>query len=132
MRPILKGDGPGLATLKRRWSEVVGEKLAAGTEPLAVTRSTLTIRAPGAIAPFIQHQAPLILERCALLGAPAKALKIVQGAPQQTPPTANVARLSTAPASEESEKAAQADVANLPDGRLKAALLRLGRAVRAG
>lgn len=81
--PILKEAGPAPGTLAARWPEIVGERLAKVTEPVKVTPgrggATLTIRAPSAAAPMIQHAADHIVERVNLTGAARiKALKIVQ------------------------------------------------------
>lgn len=70
-------------TLAGRWPEIVGEKLAAVSEPLRVTPGkgggTLIIRAPSAAAPMIQHAAEHILQRVNLAsGSRIKALKIDQ------------------------------------------------------
>ncbi|MBU6318848.1 MAG: DUF721 domain-containing protein [Alphaproteobacteria bacterium] len=73
-------------TLAGRWPEIVGEKLAAISEPLRVTPGkgggTLVIRAPSAAAPMIQHAAEHILQRVNLAsGSRIKALKIDQTTP---------------------------------------------------
>ena len=80
---ILKEAGPAPMTLAGRWPEIVGEKLAAISEPLRVTPGkgggTLVIRAPSAAAPMIQHAAEHILQRVNLAsGSRIKALKIDQ------------------------------------------------------
>src|SRR5690606_5861663 len=86
LRPILKDAGPAPETLKSRWSEIVGLKLAAVTEPVRVSRGkgggVLHLRAPSAAAPIIQHAKDHILERVNLAsGSKIKSLKIVQTAP---------------------------------------------------
>lgn len=83
---ILKDAGPAPMTLAGRWPEIVGEKLAAISEPLRVTPGkgggTLVIRAPSAAAPMIQHAAEHILQRVNLAsGSRIKALKIDQTTP---------------------------------------------------
>ena len=86
LRPILKEAGPAPETLKSRWPEIVGLKLAAITEPVRVSRSkggnVLHLRAPSAAAPIIQHSKDHILERVNLAsGSKIKSLKIIQTAP---------------------------------------------------
>jgi hypothetical protein len=81
--PILKRAGPAPGTLAARWPEIVGERLAKVTEPIKVTPgkggATLTIRAPSAAAPMIQHAREHIIERVNLTGAAKiKDIKIVQ------------------------------------------------------
>jgi hypothetical protein len=91
--PILQAAGPAPGTLAARWPEIVGERLAKVTEPIKVTPARggaiLTIRAPSAAAPMIQHAREHIIERVNLTGAAKiKDLKIVQTAarPEAKPP----------------------------------------------
>jgi hypothetical protein len=130
LKPILSDGGTGLSELKRRWPEIVGESLAKASAPEKLSSGVLTVRAPGAMAPFIQHQAKLILDRCALAGAKATKLSIVQGAPAKA--AKPVKRAEVRALTAEEEAALAADLARLPDGRLRQAVARLGRAVRRG
>ncbi|MBI1187971.1 MAG: DUF721 domain-containing protein [Alphaproteobacteria bacterium] len=124
VRPLLAKAGVGVGELQRRWREIVGEQIARATAPEKLANGVLTIRAPGAIAPFVQHQAPLILERCQLAGAKVKSVLIRQGTPAP-PPAKTRARALTA-----AEEAAVAErVSNVGGPRLQAALARLGRAM---
>jgi hypothetical protein len=86
LRPILKDAGPAPETLKSRWPEIVGLKLAQVTEPVRVSRgkggNVLHLRAPSAAAPIIQHSKDHILERVNLAsGSKIKSLKIIHTAP---------------------------------------------------
>ena len=133
--------GKGSAGLAARWREIVGETLARHTEPVRVVKgragapSTLEIRVDGPAAAIVQHQAPDIIARVALLlGDQSVAkLRIVQGpltrvsAPQRQAPGRRRPPLA---ADQEAELAA--GLADCPDGPLKAALLRLGREVLRG
>lgn len=132
LKPLLKDAGAGLSELKRRWPEVVGESLSKATSPEKLVGGVLTVQAPSAMAPFIQHQANLILDRCALMGAKASKLAIIQGQPAKAPPksTAKRPELRTLTLEEEADLAA--GLTRLPDGRLKQAVARLGRAVKRG
>jgi hypothetical protein len=130
LKPLMADSGAGLAELKRRWPEIVGDKLAQASAPEKLAGGTLTIRAPGAMAPFIQHQAALILDRCALAGAKASKLAIVQGAPSK--PAKADKRPELRALTAEEEQALAAELVRLPDGRLRQAVARLGRAVRRG
>jgi hypothetical protein len=140
LRPLLKqlderfGQGPG--ALAARWREIVGEREAAVTEPVRLTKTgVLELRVRSSSAPMIQHQAPEILARVNLfLGAGAVSkLRIVQGPVRSTPrgPTpaqAALARRRAAPL----DAAAEADLAKAVDTApeaLRPALLALGRGV---
>jgi hypothetical protein len=119
----------GVKELKRRWAEIVGERLANGTEPEKIgTGGVLTVRVSGALAPFVQHQATLIVERCRLAGAKVKRIAIRQG----TPPVKIVenVRPLVRPLTRDEEAELEASLAMIEAPRLKAALSRLGRAVR--
>lgn len=130
LTPILQKSGVGLGELRRNWPEIVGEKLAKATEPDKLSAGILTIKAPGAVAPFVQHQATLILERCKLAGAKVKSIAIRQGAP--APATAANVRTLRPALSAAEEAQIEAGLAAIETPRLKAALSRLGRAVRRG
>lgn len=131
LKPLLKDAGAGLSELKRRWPEVVGESLGQATAPEKLAAGVLTVRAPSAIAPFIQHQAALILNRCALMGAKAVRLAIVHGAPAKAS-MRSAKRQELRPLSLEEEADLAAALTRLPEGRLKQAVARLGRAMKRG
>jgi hypothetical protein len=130
------GQGPG--ALQARWREVVGAEVARRTEPVKLVKgrnggpSSLEIRVAGPAAAIIQHQAHEILARVNLfLGAEAvQKLRIVQGplraAPEAAAPTPR-RRAQPLDAAQEAKLAAA--LADAPEGRLKEALLRLGRGV---
>ncbi len=85
LAPILKEAGPAAVTLEDRWTEIVGQRLAAVTRPIRVvpgkTGATLHIQTPSAAAPMVQHAADHIMEKVGLAtGAKIKTLKIVQTA----------------------------------------------------
>ncbi len=125
----------GLARLKERWPEVVGETLGRLSEPTRIIRvgprpGILEIRVASAHAPMVQHQAPLLIERLNLfLGAGhIERIRLVQGvikAPQ--PSKAAPARLRPLGAREELDLVQS--LADVPEGKLKQALLKLGRSV---
>ena len=130
------GQGPG--ALMVRWREVVGPDVARRTEPVKLTKgraggaSTLEIRVAGPAAAIIQHQAQDILARVNLfLGAEAvQKLRIVQG-PLRGAPDGRPApvRRRQVPLDAGEEARLARDLAEAPDGRLKEALLALGRGV---
>jgi len=131
--------GHGPDALRARWREIVGESLAARSEPVKLVKSrsggsTLELRVAGALAALVQHQAPLILDRLNLyLGPGAVArLRIVQG-PLTTPAATSRPRPSSrrarGPLDAAAERSLAEGLADLRDGPLKQALARLGREV---
>lgn len=130
LKPIMKDEGLTLGELKRRWPEIVGEKLAKLTAPEKLTHapqgSTLTVSAASSAAPFVQHQERLILDRCALAGGRIVKLAIKQVSAAR--PMGNVRTLTRVLSAEE-ERALSQGLAQVEDNRLKDALAKLGRAV---
>jgi hypothetical protein len=134
--------GQGGEGLKARWREIVGEALARRTEPVRLNRpragtpATLELRVEGAAATLIQHQASDIIARVNLfLGSGAvERLRIIQGPLRGTPqrarpqPRPRPPRLDV-PLDAAVEQRLAKDLDGLPDGPLKAALIRLGRAM---
>lgn len=127
LRPLLKETGLGLGELKRRWADIAGESFARAT-PEKLVAGTLVLKAPGALAPFLQQQAPLLMERLRLAGAKVKSVRIEQRA-VTVKPAGNVAPLKRALTAAEETALAQA-LDPVGDPGLKSALLRLGRAVK--
>jgi hypothetical protein len=129
---LLKDQGVGIGDLQRHWQDIVGDRLSGLTAPEKLTWSAdgyvLTVKAHASAAPFVQHQSKLIIERANLAGARIKALQIRQGAPPAR--QGNVAPV-TKPLSPEEEAAIVAALSRVAPGRLRDALLRLGRAVAA-
>jgi len=129
------GQGPG--ALAARWREIVGAEVARRTEPVKLVKgrngapSSLEIRVAGPSAALIQHQAHEILARVNLfLGAEAvQKLRIVQGPLRAVPDAPPPPRKRAAPLDAALEAQLAQSLADTPDGRLKDALLRLGRGV---
>ncbi len=129
------GQGPG--ALQARWREIVGDQLAARTEPIKLIRGAkgapgaLELRVAGAGAALIQPQAPEIVERVNLfLGAGAiNKLRIIQGPLQNLVPKGRPARRSNPPLDAALEAELVQGLAQVPDSPLKEALLQLGRGV---
>jgi hypothetical protein len=129
--------GQGSGALEARWREVVGVEIAKRTEPVKLTRgrgggpSSLEIRVAGPSAAIIQHQAHEILARVNLfLGAEAvQKLRIVQGPLQKKHEPAARTRRKLPPLDAAQEAGLAHDLASAPEGKLKAALLALGRGV---
>ena len=128
--------GQGPEALQAHWREIVGEALAARSEPIRLIKArtggaTLELRVAGPVAALVQHQAPLILDRLNLyLGPDAVGrLRIVQGplraAARPSPPKRRI----RPPLDAAAEQALAEGLKDAPDGPLKEALTRLGRAV---
>lgn len=133
--PALRRRGFFEASLVTDWPAVVGEYLAAHCVPEKLTfprgraaEAVLELRADSAFALELQHLEPQILERInghfgfAAVGR----LKIVQG-PMPMPPAPPPASRALAP---EEEEALESQLASVKPEGLRAALKRLGRAVR--
>lgn len=133
--------GPGPRVLTERWREIVGEVLSRRTEPVKLVRprrggaATLEVRVDGPAAALIQHQANDIVARVnlALGEGVVDRLRIVQGlvrpsAASQSSKTA--ARRRPPPPLDAGQEAELVQgLAAVPEGALKAALIRLGREV---
>lgn len=126
LRPLLRDAGLGLQEMKRRWADIAGDSFAR-TQPEKLAAGVLTLRAPSALAPFLQQQAPLLIERLRLAGAKVKAVRIEQRT--AAAPRPNVAAVRTQISAQEEAALAQALDPGLDPG-LKSALMRLGRAVK--
>lgn len=139
LRPFLKQMddrfGQGAEALAARWREIVGPEIARRTEPVKLVKgrggagSSLEIRVAGPAAAIIQHQAHEVLARVNLYLGPeaVQKLRIVQGPlrrPEPPPP-----RRRSAPLDAAAEAALARGLAEAPDGKLKDALMALGRGV---
>ena len=130
--------GQGPALLQARWREIVGENLARRTEPIKISMprtggpGSLEIRVEGPAATLIQHQAGEIIARVNMLVGQGKVgkLRIVQGpvrkAEAARPP---IRPRRKGPLDAGAEARLEAELAEGPDGALKAALRHLGREV---
>lgn len=129
--------GQGASALSARWREVVGADIARRTEPVKLVKgrngapSSLEIRVAGASAAIVQHQAHEILARVNLfLGADAvQKLRIVQGPLRRSETAAAPARRRAQPLDAAQEAELLEGLSEAPDGKLKQALLALGRGV---
>ena len=125
-----KGGALGLSELKRRWPDIVGPPFAGKTAPEKLAGGILTLRAPSALAPFLQQQMPLLIDRLKLAGAKITAIRLEQRA-QPQPKATNLRPIRRRLTTEEETTLAQA-LAPIADPSLKSALLRLGRAIKQG
>ncbi|WP_158766612.1 DUF721 domain-containing protein [Terricaulis silvestris] len=129
LKPLLKESGMGLNELKRRWSEVAGDSFARAT-PEKLAGGVLTLKVPGALAPFLQQQTPLLIERLRVAGAKVKSVRIEQRT-AALPAKGNVRPLKK-PLTPAEEAALAQTLDPVGDPGLRSALMRLGRAVKQG
>ena len=131
-RKALPEAGSGLARLKARWSEIVGESLAKYCEPEKIsggkTGRTLTLKVIPQAAPIIQHRSGEIRQRVSVAaGGNIARLKIVQGplsgakAPAPKPPPRSLTAQELAWLED--------GVKPIEDPALRAAIVALGKAV---
>ena len=136
--------GQGPDGLKARWREIVGEVIAARTEPAKLSRpraggggAVLELKVDGPAAALIQHQSADILARVNLFlgeGAVTK-LRVVQGpvrraeASQAAAKAAQARRRRVQPLDAGQEAELESGLDRLAEGPLKGALRRLGREV---
>ena len=124
LRPLLKNAGPAPETLQSRWSEIVGMRLAAITEPVGV----LHLRVTSAAAPIIQHAKDHILERVNLAsGSKITSLKLIQTAPPK-----QLALVIPRPLTPEQREALVKHLAPVQNRAVRNALAQLGEAVLTG
>jgi len=128
LKPLLKESGLGLNELKRRWADIAGESFSRAS-PEKLVGGVLTLKVPGALAPFLQTQTPLLIERLKVAGAKIKSIRIEQRT--AAPKKPNVRPLQRALSSVEEAALAQT-LDPVGDPSLKSALMRLGRAVKQG
>ena len=124
--------------LVTHWPEIVGEEIAAHAEPLklqwlrggdpdASEPATLVLRVEGPAAIEIQHLAPVILERVnRFLGWRA----VARVALRQAPLARRTVRPPPAPPDAEAAARIAAGLGEIGDADLRAALGRLGAAVK--
>ncbi|HYF53989.1 MAG TPA: DciA family protein [Salinarimonas sp.] len=141
--PALAAQGFAASDVIASWPEIVGERLAAFSQPVKLewprrTRgaapeerapATLVVRVEGAFALEMQHLAPLVMERVNARYGWRCVGKVVlkQGPVRRLPKAAPRPR----PLDEATLGAIQAATAGVGDQGLRAALDRLGRAVAA-
>jgi hypothetical protein len=125
-RPAYRRRAPAAAQVLADWASIVGPALAAVTAPRRLTGGTLSIACAGPVAMELQHLSTQLIERInAHLGrVVVERLRFVQDfAAAATPPRP---RPSPSPARVQEVERTLGD---LPEGPLRDALGRLGRAV---
>lgn len=123
--------------LVTRWPEIVGADIAAHSEPEKIqwprpsgnhapAPGTLVLRVEGPIAVEVQHQAKVILERVnRFFGWQA-----VGGLRLRQAPLTRRTRAQPPPPDREAQARVAATLSHIADGNLRAALARLGAAVK--
>jgi hypothetical protein len=123
-RQIYRKHSPASAQIMADWEIIVGPKVASMTVPRRLERGVLTIACAGPTAMDLHYMGVEVINRINthLGGRPVHSLKFTQaGMPR------SAARRPASPP--EAILEAEAAVADLPDGDLKAALAALGRVV---
>jgi hypothetical protein len=128
--------GLGYGKLVTEWQQIAGADLGEATAPVKLafprgerTDATLTVEVVPARAVEVQHMLPQLLERVnAVFGYRAVSrIKLVQALPARAPKFVGLRPLSVR---EEGELTALTEI--VPEGELREALERLGRAVQSG
>ncbi len=124
VRPAFRRRAPATAQVVADWEAIVGPAIAAITTPLRLSAGTLAIGCTGPVAMELQHLSDSLLGRInGHLGQVAVVrLRFVQSVSRPAPAVAAKARPPAL-------AAARTAVAGLPEGELRDALERLGRAV---
>ena len=127
-RAAFRKRSPAGAQLMTDWSGIVGPELARATEPKRLVRGVLTIGCAGPVAMELQYLSAELMNRInAHLGSQVVSqLKFIQ-VRMVAPVLAKQAAIAPAIVA-----AAEAAVADLPEGELRTALAALGRVVLAG
>jgi hypothetical protein len=126
-RATFRRRAPAAAQVMADWEAIVGPALARVTVPRRLVGGTLTLACAGPIALELQHMTGELITRINVrLGSgTVRALRFEQALTEAPPASLP----GPSPAAVE---AAEAAVAGLPDGPLRAALASLGRVVLAG
>jgi hypothetical protein len=139
--PVLRRQGFGPSGLMLFWDDIVGERLAAMSQPVKVqwngraaendpAPATLIVRVETGFALELQHLAPIVIERVnAHFGWRCVSRVLLKQGPVAAPP---LARHRPRPLDKDAETAAETIVGSVMDEPLRLALTRLGARVLAG
>ncbi|MGQ0444420.1 MAG: DUF721 domain-containing protein [Beijerinckiaceae bacterium] len=143
--PVLRRKGFGQSELVLFWDEIVGERLAAMSQPVKVlwpagkrdraagngsAPATLVVRVETGFALELQHLAPIVIERVnAHFGWRCISRLLLKQGPITAPLPA---RRGVRPLDKDAETAAETIVGRVTDEPLRLALTRLGARVLAG
>jgi hypothetical protein len=123
-RPTFRKHNPAAAQILADWPIIVGPKVASMTVPRRLDRGVLTVACAGPAAMDLHYMGVEVINRINthLGGRPVHSLKFTQaGMPRKSPPVQSLPP--------EAVQEAEAAVADLPEGDLKAALAALGSVV---
>jgi hypothetical protein len=145
IEPVLRRQGFGQSGLVLFWDDIVGERLAAMSQPVKVqwpvrqhgraaeddpVAATLIVRVETGFALELQHLAPIVIERVnAHFGWSCVSRLLLKQGPAAAPP---LARHGARPLDKATETAAETIVGSVMDEPLRLALTRLGARVLAG
>lgn len=129
--PFLKDEGPGLARLKARWKDLVGERLAGLSQPIKLSgkkgETVLTLEILPAAAPLFQHQAEMLRQKLSVFsGGQLKAIKLVQA---NTARSETNGQTRTRPLSLAELQSLENALSGIKNASLSKALLAFGKAV---
>jgi hypothetical protein len=143
--PVLRRQGFGQSGLVLFWDDIVGERLAAVSQPVKVqwparrhgcaaendpVPATLIVRVETGSALELQHLAPIVIERVnAHFGWRCVSRLLLKQGPVAAPP---LARHAPRPLDKAAETAAETIVGSVMDEPLRLALTRLGARVLTG
>jgi hypothetical protein len=127
-REAFRKRSPAAAQVMVDWAVIVGPELARATVPRRLSRGTLTIACAGPVAMELQYLGSELMSRInGHLGSALVTHLKFQQVSLDFPVVAKPVAIAPAVVA-----AAEAAVADLPEGELRAALAALGRAVLAG
>jgi hypothetical protein len=125
-RTAFRRRSPMAARLLMDWDAIVGPALAAVTAPERCASGTLSLACAGPVALELQHLAPKLIERInAHVGRPLVSRLRFHQVPVSAPPSTPPPK----PPRPATEAALAARLAGIPEGALRDALARLGRAI---
>lgn len=131
--PVMRRRGFRDVQIIDHWPSIVGAQLASMSLPEGLNHrgqdgAVLTVRVDGAMALEVQHLAPQILERInQFYGVEAiKRLNIIQGPVYRRPPPNYPSAEALRPHMDDAYEA----LSDLPEGKLKQSLARLGGRIR--
>ncbi len=125
-RTAFRRRSPAAARLLADWEAIVGPGLAAVTAPERCAAGLLSIACAGPVALELQHLAPKLIERINTHAGRTLVTRLrfhqVPVAMKPAPPAPKAPRAGV-------EAALEARLAGIPEGALRQALARLGRAI---
>jgi hypothetical protein len=119
--------GVGIAQLRARWGEIVGEKIASISQPDVIKGETLVIKVVAAAAPMLAMRTDEIIGLVRLAGS-SKIKKLSFVRAPLTKPGTSPSKRTTPPLDAQAQRALDAELARVETPELRAALKRLADA----